>query len=142
MMKLTDLVVVIFLLNLINLNLIDLKFKHIILALLCSIFLIFLIILMFLIIFPWKWKGMRKEWERIFAISFPISVHSIFQFTSVFPYIIYTTFKSLLCIEMFSICNIHKDTFIYTCYRHFFYTTYRQNYLCIYCIWTFFLYTT
>ena len=37
MMKLTDLVVVIFLLNLINLNLIDLKFNHIILALLSSI---------------------------------------------------------------------------------------------------------
>ena len=39
MMKLTDLVVAIFLLNLINLNLNDLKFKHIILALLFSIFL-------------------------------------------------------------------------------------------------------
>ena len=53
---LTDLVVVIFLLNLINLNLIDLKFKHIILALLSSL-------LFFHIIIPyyyWPGNGIKE----------------------------------------------------------------------------------
>ena len=43
-------------------------------------------------------------------------------------------------IDNFSLCNIGKDTFFYMTYGKFVYIRYRQNYFCLYCIWTFYLY--
>ena len=43
----------------------------------------------------------------------------------IFKYLIWT----------FSLCNIGKDTFVYRTYGKNVYIRYRQNYLCLYCIW-------
>ena len=47
---------------------------------------------------------------------------------------------STSCIDKISICNIDKDSFVYTWYRQIIYIGYSQKYLCLHCIHIYFPY--